>query len=55
MVKDSMYNLNVLKETTLRVKKKPLELIIFNLGLMSLQSRSKFQKSIKTILSRRKL
>ena len=43
--------MHVVKEATLTVKKKPLVLVIPYLGSVSLQTRTKLKKSLKSILN----
>ena len=45
-----MDNIHVVKETTLTVEKKPLVLVLLYLGSISLQTRTKLRKSLKTSL-----
>ena len=45
-----IYGLHVVKETTLTIEKKPLVLVLLYLGSVSLQTRNKLKKSLKTIL-----
>ena len=45
-----MDNINIVKEITLTVKKKPLVLVFPYLGLISLQTRTKLKKPLKNIL-----
>ena len=44
-----MDNLHVVKETTLTVEKKPFELVLPDLVLISLETRTKLKKSLKNI------
>ena len=46
-----MDNIHVVKETTLTVEKKPLVLVLPYLGSISLQTRTKLKKSLKSILN----
>ena len=46
-----MDNIHGVKETTLTVEKKPLVLVLPYLGSISLQTRTKSNKSLKNILS----
>ena len=46
-----MDNILVFKETTAKVEKKPLALVIQYLGSISLQTRTKLKKSLKNILN----
>ena len=43
--------MHVVKETTLTVEKKPLVLVLPYLGSISLQTRTKFKKSLENTLS----
>ena len=45
-----MDNIHIVKEITLTVKKKPLVLVFPYLGLISLQTRTKLKKPLKTSL-----
>ena len=45
-----MDNIRVVKETTLTVEKNPLVLVLPYLGSISLQTRTKLKKSLKTFL-----
>ena len=47
--------IHILKEKVLTVEKKPLRLVLPYLGTISLQTRTKFQKSIKGVLNHCKL
>ena len=46
-----MDNIHAVKETTLTVEKKPLVLVLSYLGSISLQTRTKLNKSLKNILN----
>ena len=46
-----MDNVHVLKETTLTVGKKPLVLVLLQLGSVSLQTRTNLKKSLKNIIN----
>ena len=46
-----MDNIHVVKETIITVEKKPLDLFLSYLGLISLQARTKLKKSLKNILN----
>ena len=48
-LKRFMDNLHVVKETTLTVEKKPFELVLPYLVLISLETRTKLKKSLKNI------
>ena len=50
-----MGNLQVNEKTTLTVKKKPLALVLPYLGSISLQTRTKLKKSLKSILNSYKM
>ena len=45
-----MDNIHIVKEIILTVKKKPLVLVFPYLGLISLQTRTKLKKTLKTSL-----
>ena len=45
-----MDNIHVVNETTLKVEKKPLVLVLLYLGSISLQTKTKLKKSLKTFL-----
>ena len=51
LFKKFMDNLHVVKETTVTVEKKPLVLVLPDLGSISLQTRTKLKKSLKNILN----
>ena len=46
-----MDNIDVVREATLTVEKKPLVLVLSYLGSISLQTRTKLKKSLKNILN----
>ena len=46
-----MDNIHVVKETTLTVEKKPVVLVLPYIGSISLQTRTKLKKSLKSILN----
>ena len=46
-----MDNIHVVKETSLTVEKKPLVLVLPDLGSVSLQTRTKLKKSLKNVLN----
>ena len=46
-----MDNINVIKETTLTIERKPLVLVLTYRGSISLQTRTKLKKSLKNILN----
>ena len=46
-----MDNINVVKETPPTVEKKPLNLVLPHLGSISLQTRNKLKKLLKTSLT----
>ena len=45
------HNLHILKEKVPAVERKPLLLVLLYLGTISLQTRTKLQKSIKGVLN----
>ena len=46
-----MDNINVIKETTLTIERKPLVLVLTYRGSISLQTRTNLKKSLKNILN----